>query len=145
MGEVFDFEEEQEEEEEREEEESLDDVSFEKVSFNNETKRICFFFFKMIAKHGLGNKDYSLTVDVGEKLKNLENSENVAIFENLRGCLKLCVNKYLPLVREWVDIFTRAESNVIPLSDKKKKNNLLIEQTHNILNLHRILLNKRHY
>lgn len=54
--------------------------------------------------------NYSLTIDVGAP--STETSENSAIYENLRGYIKICVHKHLPLVKQWINIITKADPQV---------------------------------
>ncbi|XP_070607508.1 UV-stimulated scaffold protein A [Erythrolamprus reginae] len=61
-----------------------------------------------LRSHGLGSYKYTLSLEVSSDVKLSENEDNAAIISNLSDSFKLIMNKYLPLVQSWIQLFTRA-------------------------------------
>lgn len=59
--------------------------------------------------HGLGSHKYMLNVELSsDSLRVHEDEDNHAVIQSVRDALKLIQNKFLPAVRSWVQLFTRA-------------------------------------
>ncbi|XP_032189446.1 UV-stimulated scaffold protein A [Mustela erminea] len=59
--------------------------------------------------HGLGSHKYMLNVELSsDSLRVHEDEDNHAVIQSARDALKLIQNKFLPAVRSWVQLFTRA-------------------------------------
>ncbi|XP_045844606.1 UV-stimulated scaffold protein A isoform X2 [Meles meles] len=59
--------------------------------------------------HGLGSHKYTLDVELSsDSLRVHEDEDNHAVIQSARESLKLIQNKFLPAVRSWVQLFTRA-------------------------------------
>lgn len=85
---------EEEEEDEDEEEEDSDRDSDEE---------------EFVRCHGLGSHKYMLNVELSsDSLRVHEDEDNHAVIQSVRDALKLIQNKFLPAVRSWVQLFTRA-------------------------------------
>jgi len=95
---------------------------------------------QVIRRHGLGSSEYELLIEIDvnpKKQQASECSENSAVFETLRDCLKLAMNRHIPLLKEWTSILI--ELNIMdqlkPLQEQllKKaidlKNNILQVET----------------
>uniref|UniRef100_A0ABI7Z107 UV-stimulated scaffold protein A n=1 Tax=Felis catus TaxID=9685 RepID=A0ABI7Z107_FELCA len=62
-----------------------------------------------VRRHGLGSHKYTLDVELSsDGLRVHEDEDNHAIIQSARDALKLIRNKFLPAVRSWVQLFTRA-------------------------------------
>ncbi|XP_032712481.1 UV-stimulated scaffold protein A isoform X3 [Lontra canadensis] len=84
-----------EEEEEEDEEEEDSDRDSDKEEF--------------VRCHGLGSHKYMLDVELSsDSLRVHEDEDNHAVIQSARDALKLIQNKFLPAVRSWVQLFTRA-------------------------------------
>ncbi|KAJ9579239.1 hypothetical protein L9F63_024655, partial [Diploptera punctata] len=69
-------------------------------------------------EHGIVNSKYSIAISVNTVIPTVkENAENAAIFENARDMHTLIKNRYLPSVKKWIQIITKASGN----SDELKK------------------------
>ncbi|KAI5775812.1 UVSSA protein [Gulo gulo luscus] len=59
--------------------------------------------------HGLGSHKYTLDVELSsDSLRVHEDEDNHAVIQSAQDALKLIQNKFLPAVRSWVQLFTRA-------------------------------------
>uniref|UniRef100_A0A667FWM6 UV-stimulated scaffold protein A n=1 Tax=Lynx canadensis TaxID=61383 RepID=A0A667FWM6_LYNCA len=62
-----------------------------------------------VRRHGLGSHKYTLDVELSsDGLRVHEDEDNHAVIQSARDALKLIRNKFLPAVRSWVQLFTRA-------------------------------------
>ncbi|XP_049486098.1 UV-stimulated scaffold protein A [Panthera uncia] len=62
-----------------------------------------------VRRHGLGSHKYTLDVELSsDGLRVREDEDNHAVIQSARDALKLIRNKFLPAVRSWVQLFTRA-------------------------------------
>ncbi|XP_015424411.1 PREDICTED: UV-stimulated scaffold protein A [Myotis davidii] len=61
-----------------------------------------------VRRHGLGSHKYTLDVELSGSLRVQEDEDNCAVIQSARDALKLIQNKFLPAVRTWVQLFTRA-------------------------------------
>ncbi|CAK6433365.1 unnamed protein product [Pipistrellus nathusii] len=62
-----------------------------------------------VRSHGLGSHKYTLAVELpSDGLRVQENEDNCAVIQSAQDALKLIQNKFLPAVRAWVQLFTRA-------------------------------------
>ncbi|XP_006108273.2 UV-stimulated scaffold protein A isoform X1 [Myotis lucifugus] len=62
-----------------------------------------------VRSHGLGSHKYTLDVELSSgSLRVQEDEDNCAVIQSARDALKLIQNKFLPAVRTWVQLFTRA-------------------------------------
>ena len=58
---------------------------------------------------GLGNKHYELTVQINDKIEEIDTTDNEPIIQNIRDNLKIVVNKFLPIIREAEKVVLKLE------------------------------------
>ncbi|XP_019381791.1 PREDICTED: UV-stimulated scaffold protein A [Gavialis gangeticus] len=61
-----------------------------------------------VRSHGLGSHKYTLDLEISTDIKVRENEGNAAIINSIVDAHKLIVNKFLPSVQLWIQLFTRA-------------------------------------
>nr|XP_014429026.1 UV-stimulated scaffold protein A isoform X1 [Pelodiscus sinensis] len=64
-----------------------------------------------VRSHGLGSHKYTLNLEISTDVKVCENEDNTAIINNIIDAHKLISNKFLPSVKSWIQLFTRAGIN----------------------------------